>query len=109
MPDVAVKFLKKVFREGGYIPSDFWCDFEVWRIDTDDKETLSNFSTERWMFWLSYFILAKVLVSYILLKPNTLRGINITKHAKKASKLVASVLYHIYKELIIGKKMHQIL
>ena len=82
MPEVAVKFLKKVFREGGYIPSDFWSKFEKCRIETDEKETLCNFNDERWMFWVSYFILAKVLISYILLKANTIRGINTTKRDK---------------------------
>ena len=58
MPEVAVKFLKKIFREGGYIPLDFWINFESKRIEIDDKDTLSNFTEERWMFWVSYFILA---------------------------------------------------
>ena len=105
MPEVIVRFFKKTFREGGYVPSDFWCKFEKTRIEVDEKHTLLNFSDERWMFWLSFFILAKILVNYILLKPNQQREVNITKKEQRATKLIASVLYYVYRELILGKSL----
>ena len=60
-PIMIRKLLKKVFKEGSYIPKEYWSDFEMQYLEFDDKDTLINFTKERFKICSSYFIIVRVL------------------------------------------------
>lgn len=50
LPELMIKFLQKIFREGGFMPAAYWLPFELKRIEFDEYDTLLNFNKERHMF-----------------------------------------------------------
>lgn len=47
IPELMIKFLRKIFREGGFIPSSYWLRYEKEKIDLDKHDTLLNFNQQR--------------------------------------------------------------
>lgn len=47
IPELMVKFIRKIFREGGFIPSAYWLRYEKEKIELDKHETLVNFNQQR--------------------------------------------------------------
>lgn len=84
MPSIVSNFMKKIFREGGFAPQKYWTQFELKRLEFDDKQTLNNFSKERFMLCSSYMILTKVLVLDILMKPENIKSLTINRRQLKA-------------------------
>jgi hypothetical protein len=50
LPELMVKFLRKIFREGGFIPKTYWSKYEKDKIELDEHETLVNFNEQRCKF-----------------------------------------------------------
>ena len=70
MPKPLLSFLKQCSTPKGYLPPSFLTKFEKQRIDIDERGSISSTTEKSRCMMYGFFIIGKVLIERILLKPD---------------------------------------
>jgi hypothetical protein len=101
MPIPLIIFLGSLTSHKAFIPDNFLTIFELNRLQTDPYGALLNPDDEQVKMILGFYIIGKILIGKILLKPESL-GLNIQMSSKVLGnfKILASLIYLNFLEYI---------
>jgi hypothetical protein len=69
MPGPLIKYLKDLTTPKNYLPRNFLWGFEKRRIETDSRGSILNIDKEGTLLIYAVFLIGKVLIDQILMKP----------------------------------------
>ena len=94
-------FMNSFMTEGGYVPYDFFSEFELDILEFDSSDSLQNFGPKQKFLFSGSFIITQYLINRILLRPSEY-GFNteITKTSLDNLLVLASLVHAIFSEVM---------
>lgn len=100
-PQPLMAFMNSFMSEGGFVPYDFFTEFEQDVLDFDSSDSLEGFGQRQKMLMIGSFILSQMMVDRIILKPVG-NGFNtqISKTAMNNLRVMGALIHGIYSDLM---------
>lgn len=101
VPYSLLMFFHQLTNHNTFIPNNFLTTFELHRITVNKYGALQNPTPEVKQMMIGFFLLGKILIGTILLKPQSV-GVNvkISQVAMKNFKIVASIIWQAFLKYI---------